>query len=131
MAVCFRCGHQIPEGRKSFQIIYESKNHPGSMSNISLCLFCREAFDRFLINEPTTKVKTLTRAKKKENRAIKYGEPITPKKQQYFSMDKGGMKSPDNCANTTYPTANEVLNTTPQTAYSVQKTEHILKDGSV
>lgn len=58
--ICKRCGHDIPDGKVSFDIMYEpvaGKNNTESiMKKGTLCLFCAEAFERFMRNQPTTSV---------------------------------------------------------------------------
>lgn len=58
--ICKRCGHDIPNGKVSFDIMYEpvaGKNNTESiMKKETLCLFCAEAFERFMRNQPTTSV---------------------------------------------------------------------------
>ena len=58
--ICRRCGHDIPDGKVSFDIMYEpvaGKNNTESiMKKGTLCLFCAEAFERFMRNQPTSSV---------------------------------------------------------------------------
>lgn len=60
--ICKRCGHVIPEGRLSFDIMYEpvseKKNYDCVAKKVTLCLFCAEAFERFMRNQPTNTVRS-------------------------------------------------------------------------
>lgn len=63
--ICKRCGHEIPEGKVNFDIVYEPVSSKGknaneslyAMKKVTLCLFCMEAFERFMRNQPTTSVR--------------------------------------------------------------------------
>lgn len=84
MTKCKRCGHEIPEGRKYYSIIYETVHKENMMIQVPMCRFCQEAFERFLRNEPTVSVYKNKPKKNKDKKEVTYKEPTPIKDTQFY-----------------------------------------------
>lgn len=83
MTKCKRCGHEIPEGRKCYNIIYEKVHSDNSMVQVPMCRFCQESFERFLRNEPTVSVYKNKPKKNKAKKEVTYGTIPAQKLDHY------------------------------------------------